>query len=215
MALSNYPKPGLKNPHYLFSNMGTVKFKMTTLCFLNILKNGKISILIVYLDDIILIGNNMHEMKILKQPMTKKFEIKDLGVLRYFLGIEVARSWRGIFLSQRKYVLDLLKEVGMTGCKPNDTWIEPNHRLGACVESNKPIDNGWSQRLGRKLIYISHTKPNIAFVVSVVSQYMHSPSKAHMEVVFKILRNLKATLGKDLLFSKTDHLQVEAYTNAN
>lgn len=72
--------------------MGTVKFKMTTLRFLNILKNGKISILIVYLDDIILIGNNMHEMKILKQPMTKKFEIKDLGVLRYFLGIEVARS---------------------------------------------------------------------------------------------------------------------------
>lgn len=72
--------------------MGTVKFKMTTLRFLNILKNGKISILIVYLDDIILIGNNMHEMKILKQLMTKKFEIKDLGVLRYFLGIEVARS---------------------------------------------------------------------------------------------------------------------------
>lgn len=72
--------------------MGTVKFKMTTLHFLNILKNGKISILIVYLDDIILIGKNMHEMKILKQLMTKKFEIKDLGVLRYFLGIEVARS---------------------------------------------------------------------------------------------------------------------------
>lgn len=215
MALSNYPEPGLKNPNYLFSNMGTVKFKTTTLRFLNILKNGKISILIVYLDDIILIGNNMHEMKILKQLMTKKFEIKDLGVLRYFLGIEVARSWRGIFLSQRKYVLDLLKEVGMTGCKPSDTWIEPNHTLGACVESNKPIDNGWSQRLVRKLIYLSHTKPNIAFVVSVVSQYMHSPSKAHMEIVFKILRNLKVTLGKDLLFSKTDYLQVEAYTNAN
>lgn len=52
-------------------------------------------------------------------------------------------------------------------------------------------------------------------MVSVVSQYMHSPSKAHMEVVFKILRNLKVTLGKDLLFSKTDYLQVEAYTNAN
>jgi len=74
----------------------------------------------------------------LKENLSKEFEIKDLGQLRYFLGIEIARSPRGIVLSQRKYVLDLLNDTGMLGCRPASTPIEQNHKL--CAQSGEPVD---------------------------------------------------------------------------
>ena len=126
----------------------------------------------------------------------------------------MARSSKGIFISQRKYVLDLLQETGMLGCKPGDTPIDPNHKLGAMVD-NDAVDKGRYQRLVGKLIYLSHTRPDIAFAVSVVSQFMHSPCEVHMEAVLKILRYLKSSPGKGLLFSKNHHLQVEPYTDAD
>jgi hypothetical protein len=76
-----------------------------------------IMILSVYVDDIIITGDDTFEMSQLKQKLSKEFEAKDLGQLRYFLGIEIVRSPKGIVLSQRKYVLDLLSDVGMLGCR--------------------------------------------------------------------------------------------------
>ncbi|KAH9753974.1 hypothetical protein KPL71_015272 [Citrus sinensis] len=98
-------------------------------------KEDKLAVLILYVDDIILTGNDRDEIERLKMLLTKEFETKDLGSLKYFLGIEVARSRKGIFLSQRKYILDLLEETGMLGCKPSDVRIESNHRLGATTKS--------------------------------------------------------------------------------
>ena len=87
---------------------------------------NKITILIVYVDDIVVTMNDIEEVSHLKTCLTKEFEMKDLGPLRYFLGIEVARSNKDIFISQRKYILDLLEETGMLGCKPADSPIEAN-----------------------------------------------------------------------------------------
>jgi hypothetical protein len=129
------------------------------------------------------------------------FEIKDLASLKYFLSIEVARSKHGIFISQRKYVLDLLKEIGMLGCKATDNPVEVNVKLGEDSESPL-VDKGKYQRLVGQLIYLSHTRPDIAYDVSVVSQFMHSPQEPHMETVYRILRYLKSSPGKGLLFSR-------------
>jgi hypothetical protein len=170
--------------------------------------------LIVYVDDIILTGNDVEEKMNLKTYLAKEFEIKDLGELKYFLGIEVARSRNGIFISQRKYVLDLLKETGMLGCKPIDTPIDQNHRLGVS-DDDALVEKGRYQRLVGRLIYLSHTRPDLAYVVGVVSQFMHSPRESHMEAVYRILRYLKSAPGRGILFSKHDHLQVEAYTDAD
>lgn len=90
-------------------------------------RQGKLTALIVYVDDIVVTSNDEVEVKRLKMKLAKEFEIKDLGKLRYFLGIEVVRYKRGIISSQRKYVLDLLKEIGMLGCKPAMVPIDPNH----------------------------------------------------------------------------------------
>jgi Reverse transcriptase (RNA-dependent DNA polymerase) len=96
-------------------------------------KGEKICILVVYVDDIVLTGNDSVEMKRLKASLAKEFEIKDLGELRYFLGIEVARSKKGVVLSQQKYVLDLLRDTGMLGCRPVNTPIDPNHKLSGGI----------------------------------------------------------------------------------
>ncbi|CAN1815372.1 Retrovirus-related Pol polyprotein from transposon TNT 1-94, partial [Linum perenne] len=91
--------------------------------------SGKISILIVYVDDIVITGDDEEEITSLKKQLAKEFELKDLGELKYFLGIEVARSKKGIVLSQRKYILDLLNETGFLGGKPAETPMEQNKKL--------------------------------------------------------------------------------------
>lgn len=78
------------------------------------------------MDDIIIIGDNNQEFEKLNHQLRQAFEVKELGELRYFFGLEVARSKEGIFISQRKYILDLLWETGKLGCKPTSTPIEPN-----------------------------------------------------------------------------------------
>ncbi|KAL0561776.1 hypothetical protein IC582_002217 [Cucumis melo] len=115
----------------------------------------------------------------LKQRMGDEFEIKDLGNLKYFLGMEVDRSKEGISVSQRKYTIDLLTETGMLGCRPTDTPIEFNCRL-VNSDDQVPVDKEQYQRLVGKLIYLSHTRPDISFAVSVVSQFMQAPYEKHM-----------------------------------
>ena len=90
-------------------------------------QGSHIAILAVYVDDIVITGDDVEEIKKLKERLGKAFEVKDLGPLRYFLGIEIARSSKEIILSQRKYVLDLLAEIGMLGCRSCGSPIDRNH----------------------------------------------------------------------------------------
>ena len=154
-----------------------------------------VTALIIYVDDMIITGNDKEEISSLQKHLATEFEMKNLGGLKYFLGIEVAWSNQGIFLSQRKYVLDLLAEIGMLECKPADTPIVQNHGLGE--HSNQiPTNRERYQRLVGKLIYLSHTRPDIAYAVSLMSQFMHNPSEDHMNAVLRIVRYLKSSPGK-------------------
>jgi hypothetical protein len=117
-------------------------------------------------------------------------------------------------MSQRKYVLDLLTETGMLACKPASTPMDINHKLGV-FPNQVPTDTGRYQQLVGRLIYLSHTRPDIAYAVSVVSQFMHAPSEEHLHAVNRILRYLKGTPGKGLLFSKHRVSSIEGYTDAD
>jgi hypothetical protein len=98
----------------------------------------RITILAMYVDDIVITRDDAIEIRCLKDNLSEQFEVKDLGQLKYFLGIEVARSPKDIFLSQRKYVLDLLSETHMLGCRSASTHIDLNHKLSA--ESGDPVN---------------------------------------------------------------------------
>ncbi|XP_017189749.2 uncharacterized mitochondrial protein AtMg00810-like [Malus domestica] len=177
-------------------------------------RSGKVTTLIIYVDDIIITSDDTKEMMRLERNLAAKFEMKNLGDLKYFLGVEVARSSRGIFLSQRKYVLDLLKETGMLGCKPVDTPIVEKHYLGIYPDQ-EPVDKGRYQRLVGRMIYLSHTRLDIAYAVSVMSQFMHSPSVDYMAAIMRILAYLKFALGKGILYACHGHMRIEGFTDAD
>lgn len=101
----------------------------------------------------------------------------------------------------------------MLGCRPAATPIEQNLRLSKDVGT--PVNRENYQRLVGRLIYLSHTRSDIAYAVSVVSQFMHDPKSSHMDAVYRILRYLKSCPGKGLLCTRQGNLQVECYTDAD
>ena len=213
-GLKQSPRAWFERFEKIVTSYGFLQSQADHTIFYKHSKDGKVAILIVYVDDIILTGNNETELAVLKQKLAKEFQIKDLGILKYFLGMEFASSKEGIFVNKRKYVLDLLGETRLLGCKVSETPIEPNVKLYA-AKAEEVKDREQYQRLVGRLIYLSHTRPDIAFAVSMVSQFMHSPGPKHFEAVYKILRYLKGTPGRGLLFKKHGHLQVEIYTDAD
>nr|XP_043625457.1 uncharacterized mitochondrial protein AtMg00810-like [Erigeron canadensis] len=144
--------------------------------------------------------------------------IKDLGELKYFLGIEILRTDTNICLSQRKYVLELLSEYGLLACKPFKTPYESK-----LVISNKPIDKNDKkienvtqyQKLLGKLIYLTHTRPDISYSVHCLSQYMHSPFESHLKIAFRVLRYLKDSPGKGILISKSSNMDLKGYSDSD
>ena len=108
-------------------------------------------------------------------------------------------------------MLDLLTKTGMLACKPVNTPIERNHKLGES-KNQMSTDKGCYQQLVGKLIYLSHTRSDIVYAVSVVSQFMHSPREEHMKVVHRILRYLKSAPGRGLPFSKIEVREIKGTT---
>ena len=124
--------------------------------------------------------------------------------------MEFSRSKEDIFVNPHKYVLNLIGETSLLGCKATKTFIEPNLNLHSTKTKNVV-----NKELVGRLIYLSYTCSNIVFSISMVSQFMHSLGLEHFDVVYRILRYLKVTHGRGLLFKKHAQLQIKVYTNAN
>ncbi|XP_070029503.1 uncharacterized mitochondrial protein AtMg00810-like [Nicotiana sylvestris] len=142
-----------------------------------------------------------------KQTLHNSFKVKDLGDLRYFLGIEVLRSKKGILLTQRKYALQLISEVGLAGAKSTSTPIEFNQKL-TTIEYDKHVGvNGDEeledirnyQKLIGKLIYLTITKPDLSFAVQVLSQFMQHPKQSHWDATLRVVIYVKAASGLGIL----------------
>uniref|UniRef100_A0A2N9EUP8 Integrase catalytic domain-containing protein n=1 Tax=Fagus sylvatica TaxID=28930 RepID=A0A2N9EUP8_FAGSY len=173
-----------------------------------------IVILVVYVDDIVITGSDKEGIQILINHLSSSFLTKYLGKLRYFLGIEVARSKAGISLSQRKYTLDILQDTGYLGSKPVATPMESNLKLMP-DEGDFIDDPDTYRRLVGKLIYLTITRPDISYAVSVVSQFMTNPRVPHMNAVIRILKYLKNAPGRGLFYRSSGHLRIEGYTDAD
>ena len=171
-------------------------------------QTGGVTILIVYVDDIIITGDNDKEIRKQEEQLAISFEVKKLGALKYFLGIEVAQSSSGYLMTQQKYILDLLNETKVLQGKANSTPIETNHKL-TLRKDDLTVEIGSYQRLIGKLLYLSHTRPDISYSVNVLTQFMHSPQKSHYHAALRILRYLKGTVGLGLTFRRTGKLNLE------
>ncbi|XP_038902326.1 secreted RxLR effector protein 161-like [Benincasa hispida] len=102
----------------------------------------------------------------------------------------------------------------MTGCKSADTPVEVNNNLVNSAD-DVPVNKERYQRLVRKLIYLSHTRPDISYAVSLVNEFMQAPCERHMEAINRIQRYLKSTPGKGLMFRKNDRRCIESYTDSD
>ncbi|CAN6704192.1 unnamed protein product [Malus baccata var. baccata] len=145
--------------------------------------------------------------------LSNKFAIKDLGTLKYFLGIEMAHSHKGFFLNQRKYVMNLLHKAKMIDCKPARTPLDSNLKLKT---HNDLVPNlSYYQRMVGKLIYLTITHPDISYAISIVSQFMHFPSMDHLKIVHRVLRYLKGSIGRGILMRNNSHTRISGYTDAD
>eukprot|EP00253_Pinus_taeda_P031863 PITA_31863 len=130
--------------------------------------------LVVYVDDLLMTGNNESYIASIKKEIGKSFEMTDLGYVHYYLGIEVTQHPKSIFLSQKKYIGDLLNRFCMTECNPLSTPMEQNLKLTS-IEGKKFEDATKYRQLVGSLIYLTTTRPDISFVVGILSRFMQKP----------------------------------------
>ena len=134
--------------------------------------------------------------------------------LKYFLGIEVAKSNSGVVISQRKYTLDILVDTGMLDCKPVDTPMDLNVKL--VPRQREPLQElGRCRRLVGRLNYLSISRPYISFPMSVVSQFLQSPFDGHWDAAVRILCYVKGTPGQGVLYGNRGHTQIVGYNDAD
>ena len=168
---------------------------------------------LIYVDDLIITGSNADSIAALKKKLQGKFPVKDLGPLKYFLGIEVATSRKGLFLNQRKYTIDLLRDSNMLNSKPANTPFDSKLQLDKLGD---PLDSpNYYQKLVGKLIYLTITRPDISFAVSLVSQHMHAPTVVHLCMVKRILRYLKKTIGRGIVMRRNGHTDIIGFSDSD
>jgi histone deacetylase 1/2 len=147
---------------------------------------------LVYVDDIIVVNSIEKATTTLLQDLKEDFALKDLGDLHYFLGIEVNKVNDGIVLTQEKYASDLLKKVGMSDCKPVSTPLSTGKKLSLYEGSLLgPSNESQYRSIVGALQYLTLTRPDIAFSVNKVCQFLHAPTTVHWAAVKRILRYIK------------------------
>lgn len=162
----------------------------------------------------IITGSDPATIAHVKQHLSHIFEMKDLGPLRYFLGIEVVFSPKGYFLSQAKYANEVIHRAGLSDSKSSDTPIELNMKLNST--DGVPLDDPSLYReLVGCLVYLTVTRPDLAYAVHVISQFVSAPRTTHWAALVRILRYLRGSLFQGLLLSSTSSLDLVAYADSD
>jgi hypothetical protein len=179
-----------------------------------VLHHGSTTVyLLLYVDDIIITGNNSTAISDIVSQLSAVFELKDLGLLRYFLGLQIDYRKVGLFVHQHKYVSDLLHKFQMSDCKTAPTPIATTPPLSTDHDATLSDPTPFRSLVGA-LQYATFTRPDIAFAVNRVCQFMHKPSTIHFVAAKRILRYLKGTLHKGILF-QPGPLALTAFTDAD
>jgi hypothetical protein len=172
-----------------------------------------IAYLLLYVDDIVLTSNTPSFLDHLIQQLSTVFDLKDLGNLHYFLGLQVSRTASSLFIRQTKYAQDLLKRHNMLDCKAAPSPCCPNTRLSLHDGDPLPEPHGYRSMVGA-LHYLTFTRPDISFAVHQVCQYMSAPTSTHLAAAKRILRYIRGTVHHGIEFTPGP-LTLSAYTDAD
>jgi hypothetical protein len=162
-------------------------------------------------DDLIFTGNDECLFREFKQSMMNEFEMTDLGEMKYFLGIEVTQSAGGIFICQKKYAQEVLERFKMGDCNPVKIPIVPGTKLARDVEGMK-IDSTYYKQMVGSLMYMTATRPDLMYAVSLISRFMESPTELHHQAIKKIMRYLKGTVNYGLFYKKSERNELVGFS---
>ncbi|KAK6119598.1 hypothetical protein DH2020_046661 [Rehmannia glutinosa] len=183
-------------------------------CLFYKISAGRFLALVVYVDDVLLSGSHEEDIAALKLYLDQFFTIKDLGFAKYFLGIELARGSHGLYLNQRKYVLDILTDVGMLDCKPASTPLPTGLKLVAKGGVPLPSPDRY-KRLICCLFYLNMTRPDITYNVHHLSRFINAPTSLHWDVALHALRYLKGSPSTGLFYPSSGSFSLEAFSDAD
>lgn len=175
---------------------------------------GKILIVSVYVDDLLFTGNDDKMLDEFKSSMKKEFDMTDLGKMKYFLGIEVTQRDDGIFISQKKYAAEVIDRFGMQDFNSVSNPIVPGQKIGRDEDGVKVDPTQYKQMVG-SLMYLTATRPDLMFAVSLVSRFMSSPTQLHLAAVKRIMRYLKGTLEYGIWYKRGEESELIAYTDSD
>jgi hypothetical protein len=178
-------------------SLGFTKSKADSNLYFKIMDNEPV-ILLLYVDDLFLTGEENLIIEC-KQRLAAEFEMKDLGLMHYFLGLEVWQSPERIFLNQGKYMVKILKRFDMLECKSMNTPMEAKLKLLVDTSSDL-IDATLYRQIIGLLMYLTNTRPDICFVVNTLSQFLVEPRRVHLVVAKHVMRYLKGTMDYGLSY---------------
>ena len=180
--------------------------------FVHISARGR-TLLLLYVDDMIITGDDSEYIAFVKARLGEQFLMSDLGPLRYFLGIEISSTPEGFYLSQEKYIHDLLDRASLTDHRTVETPMELNVHLRPT--DGEPLSDPTRYRhIVGSLVYLGVTRPDISHSVHILSQFVSAPTQLHYTHLLRVLRYLRGTISRRLFFPRSSSLQLQAYCDA-
>ncbi|AQK68041.1 putative tRNA (guanine(26)-N(2))-dimethyltransferase 2 [Zea mays] len=180
--------------------------------FVHVSPKGR-TLLLLYVDDMLITGDNSEHISHVKLHLSKEFQMSDLGPLSYFLGIEVQQTQKGFYLSQSKYIQDLLDRSGLTDTRTVATPMDIHLKLRP--KDGTPLADPTRYRhIVGSLVYLTITRPDIAHAVHMLSQFVSTPTSVHYGHLLRVLRYLRGTRSRCLLYASDSPLQLHAYSDA-
>ncbi|GJU47266.1 retrovirus-related pol polyprotein from transposon TNT 1-94 [Tanacetum coccineum] len=179
-----------------------------------ITKHGEDILLVqIYVDDIIFGSTNPKLSKRFEKLMHNKFDMSMMGELKFFLGIQIHQSPRGIFINQAKYAQEILKKHGMTSCDSIGTPMATKH-LDADL-SGTPVDQTKYRSMVGALMYLTASRPDIVHATCYCARYQAKPTEKHLTAVKRIFRYLKDSINMGLWYPKDTGFELTAFSDSD
>ncbi|XP_019433125.1 PREDICTED: uncharacterized protein LOC109340021 [Lupinus angustifolius] len=177
-------------------------------------EGGKILIVCLYVDDLLFTGNDETMFSDFKNSMMVDFDMTDLGKMKYFIDIEVVQTTTGIFIGQKKYAQEILERFHMENCNPVRTPIEPGLKLSSDLDGER-VDITYFKQIVGSLMHLTATRPDIMYVVCLISRYMERATELHLRIAKRVLRYLKGTTDFGIFYKKNGSLVLTGFTNSD
>jgi hypothetical protein len=177
-------------------------------------KDNNFLIVLVYVDDIIFGCNKDSLVQWFSSAMQFEFEMSMIGEMPFFLGLQITQRPEGMFISQEKYLREMMKRFQMEDSKPMGTPMVTRCKLRKDDDSSDVDQRSYRSMIGI-LMYITTSRPNIMHVVGMVGRYQVAPKEIHLQDVKRIFRYLKETMTYGLWYPKNQNLQLTSYSDAD